>query len=571
MKKFGVVIAVAVLVASTSAQAQILGFGREEPATSIVEQIRAGEFNERCSNPVGEVTEEAAEAYDLVDMLVGAPEGVRYNVTYLNSDRTNAKLGEILTALQAVQPAAGGTTVTAYIENSAEIDARQSSAGQIMITSGLVNALIARSDATSVQFTSDLAFILAHEYAHVLMCHYNRSVAVSRNRRALRTASAIGLLAVAVTNSDVTRNAQGVTVNTNAEAAGEDYISVMAGLTLLRTFNSSIVNPAWSRQQERDADRLAVELMAMAGFRTEYVESLLTALHAADEETTGTFTTLAAQLPSQAVGALALSFTQQDQRRSFRDMVTTTFVSTGLQMFQQWRTNQLRHFHDPVDRRMNRIRPMLDLRNNQFADQDRDAIQSRDEFAGDWGNEFSTSYTTESRASTQASEASRLYAAGDFDGGCAAAAQALTAGPDDVQALFVSAQCELHRENLTAAGRHFTRLQRSDLAMPDTFTEIATLWAEAGHRDRAEAALTAGEARYPGRFYIARMHLAGRFQDPTRVQAIAAECAASTAPQPIKDDCARTSQSLAPPPAAATPTSASPSILNPLNALIPRQ
>ena len=80
----------------------------------------------------------------------------------------------------------------------------------------------------------------------------------------------------------MTRTTNGAQFNTDAQGAAHDYVPVMAGLTVLRTFNSSIVNPAWSHAQERDADRLAVELMTAAHFHADNLGDMLNMLHEAN-------------------------------------------------------------------------------------------------------------------------------------------------------------------------------------------------------------------------------------------------------------------------------------------------
>lgn len=562
------VAALAIASGVGNANAQILGFGGDREVVSVLGQVRANEFAERCSQPVGEVEGEAAEAYDLVDMLAGAPDGARYNVNYAGSQRTDARLNEMLQSFVAVQAPPAGVTVTVHVEDTADVDARQSSAGQILITAGLINALQDRPELPQAQRTADLAFILAHEYSHVLLCHYNRSVTVSRNRRALRSASAIGLLAVTLSNSSVTRTASGMTVNTDGQAVGQDYLAVMAGLTVLRTFNSSIVNPAWSRQQERDADRLAVELMAEAGQPTIYVEQLLTSLHAADEETTNSFSQLAGQLPGQAMSALALSFGQQNQGRSFRDMLTVSVAGAGIQAFQQWRANQLRHFHDPPERRVNWIRPVLELRNAEQRQIDEARVIERSPFNEAWADGLDSDVDADMRAPQLADEANRLFAASDYEGGCNMATQALAADRTSLDALMVCGQCEIHRNDVARAQRHFTAVEGSRWATPDHFQNVATLWMEAEQRPRAELTLNAGASRYPERFYTPRMYMHQRYGELDRVQAVAAECAAANIPQPIKDECARTAREIAQ--AAAAPAEQPAQTgFNPLNALVP--
>ncbi|MGE0743200.1 MAG: M48 family metalloprotease [Hyphomonadaceae bacterium] len=547
--------ALALVLAATSmdahAQLRLPFGGRDEAPTSLLATLDGEEITQRCSAPPGEVTEEGLETYDLIDTLAGAPDAARFGGSVTGSQRTDATLSRILDRLVSVRPPPAGVTPTVHVQDTMDIDARQSSAGQILITAGLMDALQSREGITPDRLTSEYAFILAHEYSHVLLCHYNRTTQVSRTRRALRTASSVGALVVMLSNSTATRNAQGgYTVNTDAQGASDDYLTVMAGLTLLRTFNSSIVNPAWGRQQERDADRLAVELMAEAGFSTAYVGELLNSLFAADDATTNSFSQILQQVPGQAAGALALSLNQQNQGGSFRQMMTAVGVNAGVQAFQQWRTNQLRHFHDEPERRINWINPMIEFRSAGNADRDRALLAENNPFLEDTGTALASFSTSELQAPEYAREANRLFAENNTDGGCAAADQALAAGPTSVQALFVGGNCQLRRNNIPRAARHLDAVLASRYATPDDFTQVASMWREAEQRPRAEAALAAGTARFGAdRYYIPRMQFYASFQEHDAVQRVAAECAAANTVQSVKDECARTARDLQPQPA----------------------
>lgn len=548
--------ALALVLATSSldayAQFRLPGFGggRDEAPSSILATLDGAEISERCAAPPGEVTEEGLEAYDVIDMLAGAPDAARFNASVAGAPRTDATLSRILARLVAVRPAPSGVVPTVHVQDTMDIDARQSSAGQILVTAGLMEALQNRENISPDRLSSEYAFILAHEYSHVLLCHYNRTTQVSRTRRALRTASSIGALAVMLSNSSTTRDAAGnITVNTDTQGATNDYLTVMAGLTLLRTFNSSVVNPAWGRQQERDADRLAVELMAEAGFSTAYVAELLNSLFAADDATTNSFAQIAQAVPGQAVGALALSLGQQNQRSSLRGMLTAVGVNAGVQAFQQWRTNQLRHFHDEPERRVGWIDPMIQFRSAANADRDQLLLTQNNPFLQETGTSLASFSTQELAAPEHAREANRLFASNNTDDGCAAADRALAAGPNSVQALFVGGNCQLRRSNVPRAARHLDAILRSPYATPDDFVQVASMWRESNERPRAEAALTAGSNRFGAdRFYNPRMQFYATYQENDAVQRVAAECAAANTVQSVKDECARTAQSLAPQP-----------------------
>lgn len=531
------------------AQLRIPGLGRpERPERSVLEEVRAGMYASRCDAPVENVTDEQVEAYDLVDQLSTAPRAVRYNANLVPAQGMYAVLNQILGNLVAVQAPPAGITASVVVDDTGEVDARQVGAGQIIITRGLIEAVQARgADVPREQITYDLAFVLAHEYAHVLLCHYNRSVQVSRNRSTLRNLSSIGLIAVSLANSNVTRTGTNINVNTDQQAAGEDYFKVMAGLTLLRTVNSSIVNPSWGRQQERDADWLAVELMMTAGYDPNNVGDLLGVLHQRDERFAQERQQLMAAVPQQALGAFMLSLNDGGNQTNTRNALLGIGLNTGIQMFDRWRTSRLRHFHDEPDKRTTTLTSMIQFRLGNgspadvasFAQFAEGATPAPNPAAQQLGDRFLTTANTELTATQQVRAANTAFAQNDVDAACAAATQARTTAPTAPGPLMASGLCEVRRNNIPAAARHYDAALRSPLATPDNFQDVAYVWRGANQRPRAEAALTAGARRFGARdFYEARMQMAAYYQELPGVQAVAAECAAATEPPEVKTRCA---------------------------------
>jgi Peptidase family M48 len=537
---------------------------REEAPASVLETLDDEEIVQRCAAAQEKITEEGAEQYDLFDLYdsaVGAPEAAKLGVATRHSPRTDASLDRLLHRLVAAGPQPN-PEVAVNLEEATYVDARQSSPGQILITAGLMNAIFASSREVSfAQRETELAFVLAHEYAHVLLCHHNRGQAMSRNRRALRTTAGLGVLVAVYGNSSTTRAADGTeTRTTDEEDAVEDIGSVFAAMTLLRTFNSAIVNPAWGRQQERAADLLAIELMHRAGFQdTAYVTGVLPLLRRADDETTNSATQIVARLPGEALRAWAVSMNQQNSQRSFRERLQAFGLNAGIRAFQEWRTNQLRHFHDDPERRITWIEAMAIVltgdqalpENNAFAAAGNQSIAVVAATRNNAEAEaLFVGYLAESRAPDLAREATRLFAAKDIEGGCAAAQQALTAGPTSAQARYVSGVCELERHNFPRAARHFEVVLSAPNATPEDFAYIGSLWAQNSEHARAQAALFRGRQRFgEDRFYVARMYLHATAGEHASVETVATECATNSRIQEIKDACASTARELAPTPA----------------------
>jgi Zn-dependent protease with chaperone function len=556
-------VAVATFGFALSADAQILqrfGIGGDGEPESVLKRVRDGEFNDRCNATVAgaeeqeqrEQAEQAArqqsgrqapspDVYNLLDLLLNAPAAAAQNVRTIPSTAMDPAFRSISARIVDVQPPPQGVNLRITVQSAEDIDARQVEAGEILLSQGLINALRNRPDPniTGLQITNEYAFIVAHEYAHVLMCHYNRPLAQERNRQAFRNMSTVGLLIAVVTNSTMTRSANGMVVTTDDDDAGKDMLTLLAATTLLSEFNSSIVNPAWGRGQERDADRLAVELMLAAGYRPSYAPAVITDLFNADRSANERFRAIAASVPQQALGAMLLSLGERNGGDSLEARLRMVLLSAGLQMFQQWRINQRRHFHDNAERRGERIAEM-----DRFASLDTSAGGAVaagvfDDGDAAQGAALRAGYSADLGPPDLARQALQALMAGDFDTGCARAAEALRAGPNLVDALMVSAECELHRENKAGAARHFTAALRQDRATPGDFMTVAGIWSQFQERGRADEALAAGGRRFsPDRFYVERINIAGEFDDLTAVGTITTECQSSQIPE-VRENCTR--------------------------------
>jgi predicted Zn-dependent protease len=538
------------LLSTSTAVAQIhLPFTGPRAADGpLLPRVRAHEFESRCTAPVSDAPSgEQAESYDLLDTLSGAPLTSRNDVATVGSSGTDAKLNQIVRIYQHVAPPPPGFDVNVFVQNTEDIDARQFGAGQILLTRGLVTALRNQPNVPPDRIADQFAFILAHEYAHVLLCHYTRTEQMSQRRDLLRTVSAVGLVGVSLANSSMTRTANGAQFNTDAQGTAHDYVPVMAGLTVLRTFNSSVVNPAWSRAQERDADRLAVELMTAAHFHPDNLGDMLGMLHEADSTYNRTYSSVLSQMAPQAIAAGAASLNQNNSGPSLGSMLQTIGLNTGIQMLQTWRGNQLRHFHDDPVRREAELTALVQGTQVSAADASQAASAYAAMDAGpapdraSLGSALLASANSEMAAPDLAIEAIRLLASNNIDGGCDTARRALAAGPNDITALSASGQCSLARHDTPAAARVFDTLMRQPQATPEDYNDVSTLWAEVQERPRAQTALDNGAHRFGAdRFYVPRITLAGRFQDTAGVQSIAAECASSAKTPETKTACAQT-------------------------------
>lgn len=126
--------------------------------------------------------------------------------------------------------------------DTTEVNAFSTSGGHIFVTRGLLSC---------AESEDALAAVIAHEIGHIQLKHSIKSIKKSRNTEAIKatlnaTMSSIGL-------SDLAND-----------------LDDMVGDAI-----SDMVNNGYSKSQEYDADKLAVELMALAGYNPDAMVDML--------------------------------------------------------------------------------------------------------------------------------------------------------------------------------------------------------------------------------------------------------------------------------------------------------
>jgi predicted Zn-dependent protease len=138
------------------------------------------------------------------------------------------------------------------VETSDQINAYCMPGGKIMVYTGLIEKLKATD--------AELAAVIGHEIAHALREH-------GRERMSVAAVQQVGLMGLAVL-------AAGSSKNQNAAAAGVQAAALGSNLFF------ALPN---SREQEREADRIGLELAARAGFDPNAAVSLWQKMSAAAE------------------------------------------------------------------------------------------------------------------------------------------------------------------------------------------------------------------------------------------------------------------------------------------------
>ncbi|PWC57678.1 hypothetical protein TSH7_25330 [Azospirillum sp. TSH7] len=153
-----------------------------------------------------------------------------------------------------------------YLIPSSNFNAETGPSGGIFLTFGTLERL--RTDA-NLGAEDHLAFILAHELAHVLLGHVEDRADSRDALRKLSILAQIGMQVAGAKAQDATKQRLGGYVLAN-----------VLGLEALET----TLFPAWTRDQEYDADRLGIDLMVKAGYLPDAAFDVINVINADEQE-----------------------------------------------------------------------------------------------------------------------------------------------------------------------------------------------------------------------------------------------------------------------------------------------
>jgi predicted Zn-dependent protease len=130
-------------------------------------------------------------------------------------------------------------------------------------TTADANIYVALGTLLRLDDEDEVAALLAHEAAHVILGHANADVVQDVQQRAIQVS------ALALDTRDFVKGVANGAPRTGSDKAG---VKEQSRALLL---NTMLVAPAWTREQEKDADLLGVDLLARAGYAPSAMTSLL--------------------------------------------------------------------------------------------------------------------------------------------------------------------------------------------------------------------------------------------------------------------------------------------------------
>ncbi len=120
----------------------------------------------------------------------------------------------------------------------------------------------------AIESEDELAFILGHEIGHVILNHFNADSFNQARDSAVQIAGELAILSVTLANSDINKDASGtlrVQVEDEREV-GKNAAIAVASYMAFRELTGTLYDPHGNRNQEDEADLIAMDLMVRAGY-----------------------------------------------------------------------------------------------------------------------------------------------------------------------------------------------------------------------------------------------------------------------------------------------------------------
>lgn len=202
--------------------------------------------------------------------FIGARSYEPYAAPVLVGDPLQRELDRLLTCIAAGWPGAKPDRLRLSIGSSAAPSA-QALPDEISVNVGLLGIAdedMPREQRNRLRETrpAEIAFILAHEYAHVLLDHYGRAEFVAAQKRALQGATELAVLAAYAAEVRGRRTGDRMEFFLEDEhAAGRHALTAVGIYAASQILAEGVIESSWSRTQEYEADLLALDLLEAAG------------------------------------------------------------------------------------------------------------------------------------------------------------------------------------------------------------------------------------------------------------------------------------------------------------------
>ncbi len=214
--------------------------------------------------------------------------------------------------------------------------------------------------ATDLTGESEMAFVLAHELAHILLGHYKLQEAEAKTQKDLNTFFKVGYVAISLANAKYHRVGQTTYVTSTPEAS-KNLTRLLVGAHIVNELNIAVLAPKWQREQERQADIMAVDLINGVNSQKGQVWDPQAATNFFDkirdyekaQQKEDNFGAQIAMLMAQGLISGA------NNGQSGKSLISGLATTVAYQAYMHWREGNVQHLHDYADERMATVREYI--------------------------------------------------------------------------------------------------------------------------------------------------------------------------------------------------------------------
>ncbi|MEM1396333.1 MAG: M48 family metalloprotease [Pseudomonadota bacterium] len=241
---------------------------------------------------------------------------IDYNrwVTVVEDDTLRDYVRSVAGKLAAEVPAIG--------DEAEEIDVFITSHSTAHVSATPSNDILISLDVLqSLENEDQLAFLLAHEIGHIALDHFKRDKVQEAQYKTSEIAKFMGYVGQMLAKSTLQRSAQGgIEVQTDELAYEKSVRKIELVVSALQIAAEGVVDTAWTRRQENDADKLGLDIMAAAGYKTSQIPGAFNILINDKEESSERTKLLVRRLVALAQ-ELSLLSTEEPWRQQFQAFV----------------------------------------------------------------------------------------------------------------------------------------------------------------------------------------------------------------------------------------------------------
>lgn len=179
-----------------------------------------------------------------------------YQDRQLDLPATTVKLQHMLDTIAAEWPGVKPQHVVVRIAGTSVYQAEALPDNSIKVHMGLL---------TQAKSESEIAFILAHEYAHIVLGHLNRNDSIQAQNKLISTLADGYYYGTKLSQQEWSDTTKALVVKDQA-AIDEARMDAADRSQQLRMVLDVAVTPVWKRSQEDEADTLGYDLATRAGF-----------------------------------------------------------------------------------------------------------------------------------------------------------------------------------------------------------------------------------------------------------------------------------------------------------------